>query len=197
MGTLPATVAAAAALFAGTNIDDMIVLSVLSASSRATGHPRRREIWAGQYAGMAVLVTVSLAAGRGLARIPHGWIWLLALLPLGLGAGKLAAAIRARRRGGQAPVAAPGGLPGVAGLTISNGGDNVAAYAPVFATISAGAAAVTIAVFAAGIALWCLTGSWLVSHHRVTGLVQRYGHWLIPAVYVLVGLYILMKTGYL
>ena len=42
------TAAAAAALFAGTNVDDMVVLAVLSGSSRATGRPRQWEIWAGQ-----------------------------------------------------------------------------------------------------------------------------------------------------
>jgi cadmium resistance protein CadD (predicted permease) len=196
MTTLPATVVAAAALFAGTNIDDMVVLAVLSGSSRAAGRPRRREIWAGQYAGIAVLVAVSMAAGRGLTLIPDNWIWLLGLLPLGLGIGKLAAALRARRRGGEhPPAAAPGGLPGVVGLTIANGGDNLAAYTPVFATITAGAAAVTIAVFAVGVAVWCLLGTWLVSHHRVAGVVRRWGHWIIPAVYILIGLYVFQKAG--
>jgi hypothetical protein len=59
---LPATAAAAAGLFAGTNIDDMIMLAVLSASSRATGRPRRWQIRGGQYAGVAALVVVSVAA---------------------------------------------------------------------------------------------------------------------------------------
>ncbi len=193
MDSLPATVAAAVGLFAGTNIDDMLVLAVVSASSRATGRPRRWEIWAGQYISIAVLVAVSLAAARGLALIPADWLWLLGLLPFGLGIAKLAAAVRARRRGTDPPSPAPGGLPGVAGLTIANGGDNIAAYTPVFATISAGAATVTLAVFAAGVALWCLAGSWLVSHHRVTRTLQRRGHWLIPIVYILIGLYIFKK----
>src|SRR5262249_27500519 len=170
----PAPAAAAAALFAGTNVDDMVVLAVLSGSSRATGRPRRWEIWAGQYAGIAVLVAVSVAAGRGLTLIPENLIWLLGLLPLGLGIGKLAAALPAppppRPPGrGHPPAAPPGGLPGVAGLTVANGGDTLAAYTPVFATITAGAVAVTIAVFAVGVAVWCLIGSWLVSHHRATG----------------------------
>jgi cadmium resistance protein CadD (predicted permease) len=92
---------------------------------------------------------VSLAAGRGLTLVPQHWIWLLGLLPLGLGTRKLVIAIRARRSGGQAAAAASG-LPGVIAITIANGGDNLAAYTPVFATISVGATAVTIAVFAAG-----------------------------------------------
>jgi len=193
--TLPATVGTAVGLFVGTNIDDMMVLAVLSASSRATGRPRRWEIWAGQYLGIAILVGVSLAASLGLDRIPQGWLWLLGLIPLSLGIYKLAAAIRAHRRGERPPAPAPGGLPGVTGLIVANGGDNVAAYAPVFATMGAAAAAVTIAVFAVGVAIWCLAGSWLVSHHRVTQTLERWGHWIIPVIYILIGLYIFQKEG--
>jgi cadmium resistance protein CadD (predicted permease) len=195
MGTVLVAAGAAAALFAGTNVDDLVVLAVLSASSRAGGRPERWQIWAGQYLGIAVLVAVSVAAGRGLALIPERWIWLLGLLPLGLGAAKLIIAIRTRRRGGQAVVAAASSLPGVAGITIANGGDNLAAYTPVFATIGGAAAAVTAVVFAAGTAVWCLAGWWLVSHHRVTDTARRWGHWIIPVVYILIGLYIFQKAG--
>lgn len=194
MATLPAAIAEAAGLFAGTNIDDLIVLAVLSASSRATGHPRRWEIWAGQYLGFAVLLAVSLAAARGLGLIPRGWLWLLGLVPLGLGLGKLLAALRARRRGEPPPAAAPGGLAGLAALTITNGGDDIAAYAPVFAAGGIGTG-VTIAVFAAGVAVWCLAGWWLVSHHRVAEIVRDRGHWIVPGVFVLVAVYIFWQTG--
>jgi cadmium resistance protein CadD (predicted permease) len=190
MDTFLPTAGAAAGLFAATNIDDMVVLAVLNASSRAGGRPKRWHIWAGQYTGVAALVIVSLAAGRGLTLVPERWIWLL-----GLGIRKLVIAIRAHRSGGQAPTAAANGLPGVIAITIANGGDNLAAYTPVLATISTGATAVTIAVFAAGVALWCLAGSWSVSHHNITQAIQRWGHWIVPAVYILIGLYILHKAG--
>ena len=195
--TLPAAAGAAVVLFTATNIDDLVVLTVLNASSQAGGLPKRWQIWAGQYAGIAILVAVSLAAGRGLTLIPEHWIWVLGLLPLGLGLWKLAAAIRARHSGEQASSAAARGLTGVTGLTIANGGDNLAAYTPVFATITAGAAAVTVAVFAAGVTVWCLAGAWLVSHHRITEALHRWGHWIIPAVYILIGLYIFQKAGML
>jgi cadmium resistance protein CadD (predicted permease) len=194
VAALPETIAAAAALFAGTNVDDLIVLAVLSASARATGHPRRWEIWAGQYLGFGVLLAVSLAAARGLRLIPHGWLWLLGLVPLGLGLGKLLAALLARRRGEPPPAAVPGGLAGLAALTITNGGDDVAAYAPVFAAGGIGTG-VTLAVFAVGVAVWCLAGWWLVSHHRVAEIVRDRGHWIVPAVFVLVAVYIFWQTG--
>jgi cadmium resistance protein CadD (predicted permease) len=195
MDMLPATAAAAAGLFAATNVDDMLVLAVLSASARATGRPRRWQIWAGQYAGIAILVVLSLGAGRGAALVPGHWIWLLGLLPLALGLRKLLSAINAHRSGRQLPTPAATGLAGIIGLTIANGGDNVAAYTPVFATSSSGAIAITLTVFAFGVALWCQAGSWLVSHHRTTGALERWGQWIIPAVYILIAVNVFYKTG--
>jgi cadmium resistance protein CadD (predicted permease) len=74
-----------------------------------------------------------------------------------------------------------------------NGGDNVAAYTPVFRTSSAGDIAVTSIVFALGVALWCVAGSWLASHRKVTQAIERWGHWLVPAMFILIGLYIFYK----
>jgi cadmium resistance protein CadD (predicted permease) len=193
--SLPAEIATAAGLFAGTNLDDVVVLTLLSGSSRANGRPRRWEIWAGQYAGFAVLVGVSLAAGRGLALVPEHWIWLLALIPLGMGLVTLAAAIRSARLGEAPPVPSAGGLLGVAALTIVNGADNVVAYASFFAEAGAAQVTVTLAVFAACVALWCLAGGLLVRHERVTAVIARYGHWILPAAFLLIGLYLLHETN--
>ncbi len=195
MATLLPAAATAVGLFAGTNVDDMVVLAVLNASSRASGRPKGWHIWAGQYAGLAALVIVSLAAARGLALVPKGWIWLLGLLPLSLGTGRLVIAIRARRSGGLASAAVAHGVPGVIAITVANGGDNLAAYTPVFATIGGGATAVTIVVFTGCVALWCLAGAWSVSHHNVTRAIRQWGHWIVPGVYILIGLYIFQKAG--
>jgi len=109
VSSLPASAATAAALFAATNVDDLVVLALLSAASRASGRPRRWEIWAGQYLGFAVLVGLSLAAGRGLSLVPTRWLWLLALIPLTVGVVTLGAAIRSARRGERpSPPPAPG-----------------------------------------------------------------------------------------
>ena len=187
----------AAGLFAGTNIDDMVVLAVLNVSRRADGRPKAWQIWIGQATGIAALVLVSLLAALGLRLIPAGWIWLLGLVPISLGVRKLIIAIRAHATGATVSAAVATGLPGVIGLTIANGGDNIAAYTPVFATRTPGAIALTIGVFAIGVPLWCLAGSWLVSHHRITGMIQRSGHWIVPAVFITIGMYVFYKAGVL
>jgi cadmium resistance protein CadD (predicted permease) len=195
VSSLPAEIGTAVVLFAATNVDDVVVLSLLTASSRAAGRPRRWEIWVGQYAGFGVLTGLSVAAGRGLALLPARWLWLLALIPLGLGVVNLVTAIRSLRRGQQPSPPSAGGVLGVALLTAVNGADDLAAYTPFFAATGARQAAVTLAVFAACVAAWCLAGDLLTRHARVTAAVSRYGHWILPVAFVLIGLYVLHETN--
>lgn len=195
MQSIAVVVGTAAALFAGTNLDDFVVLAVLNASSKTGGRPRRWQIWAGQYTGVTILVIVSLLAALGLTVIPVTWIWVLGLLPLSLGVYRLAVAIRAHRTGRAQRAVSAGGLWGVVGLTLANGGDNLAAYPAVFRTLSDPALLVTLIVFAIGVAVWCALGALLVTHHRVTSVIQAWGHWIIPVVYILIGLYVMERGG--
>ena len=197
MESLTATVATASALFVGTNLDDMVVLAVLNVSSRADGRPKTWQIWTGQYAGVTVLVVVSLFAALGLTLLPNNRTWLLGLVPFGLGLYKLAMAVRARVAGAQTSSAVATGFGGVVAVTIANGGDNIAAYSPLFRTSSGADIAVTVGVFALGVAVWCAAGSWLVSHRKITHAVQRWGHWIVPAVFIAIGVYIFYKGGVL
>ena len=197
MSSLPASIGTAVALFAATNVDDLVVLALLSAASRAAGRPKRWEIWAGQYVGFAVLVGLSLAAGRGLSLVPERWLWLLALIPFTVGVVTLVGAIGAMHRGEEPRAPSAGGLVGVATLTIVDGADNVAAYTPVFATSGGGRIAVALVVFAVGVAVWCVAGSLLVRHHRITSTLARYGHWILPAAFILIALYTLHQTAHI
>jgi cadmium resistance protein CadD (predicted permease) len=197
VSSLPAQVATAVALFAGTNADDVVVLALLNASSRTGGRPRGWEIWAGQYLGFSLLTGLSVAAGRGLALVPERWLWLLALVPLGLGVYNLVVAIGSLRRGERPRSPSAGGPFGVAALTIANGADNLAAYTPFFATVGAARVTVTIAVFAVCVAVWCLAGALLTRRQRVTEAISRYGHWILPAAFILIGGYILYQVLHL
>jgi cadmium resistance protein CadD (predicted permease) len=194
-GGIFAVALTAVVLFAATNADDIVVLTVLAISAQASGQPRPWHIWAGQYAGFTVLIGASLAAAAGLAVVPLHWLWLLGLLPLGLGLAKLVTAIRAHRSGQRASPAVVTGLTGVIGLTIVNGGDNLSAYIPVFRTSSAAEIAVIVAVFMAGVGLYCLASTRFATHREVIQAVQHWGPWVIPVVFILIGFYIFYKTG--
>jgi cadmium resistance transport/sequestration family protein len=189
---VPQTVLTAVGVFAGTNVDDIIVLTVLFLAARASGRPRPWQIWAGQYAGIGVLVAVSALAALGLALVPDEWVGLLGLIPIALGVRGLI------RRGDDedSPVAA-GNAFAVAGVTIANGADNIAVYTPMFRTLGAANSVVVVVVFAALIAVWCAAASWLGSHRRIIDVVRRYGHWLVPLVFIAIGLIILLESGVL
>ena len=171
--------------FAATNVDDLVVLSVLF----ARGELRGRQIVAGQALGLGVLVAVGLAAGAGLLALPDRWVALLGLVPIALG---LRGLWRARRGapGDEAPAVAVGTL-GVASVTVANGGDNVAVYAPLFATMGADAFATTVAVFAVLVGGWCAAARLVASHPAVVRGVQRAGDLAVPLVLVALGVLIL------
>ncbi|WP_211245684.1 cadmium resistance transporter [Actinomadura oligospora] len=194
MGGIAGSVASAVGLFAGTNVDDIIVLTVLFLSARASGSPRVWEIWGGQYAGFVLLVLGSVVAALGLAVVPDAWVGLLGVVPLGLGVKGLVAAVRARGDG--SPVVASG-LVAVAGVTVANGADNVSVYTPVFRAVGTASTVVMVCVFLVGVAVWCLAGSLLGAHKKVIEVVGRHGHWLVPTVFVVIGGLIVAESGVL
>jgi cadmium resistance protein CadD (predicted permease) len=183
------------AMFAATNIDDAVVLVVLNVASQAGGVPKRWEIWAGQYLGFSAILLVSFTAALGLRVVPVEWVGLLGLIPLLLGIRGLLKLIRTRRDRDSDPPVLVTGLLSVVAVTVANGGDNIALYTPVFRIIGVADAALTLAVFAVCTALWCLAGQLAVSHQRVVEMLQRSSRWLVPVVFVVLGSYIVGRSG--
>jgi cadmium resistance protein CadD (predicted permease) len=60
-----------------------------------------------------------------------------------------------------------------------------------FRTIGLDDSAIVVAVFAVMVALWCAAASWLGSHRAVIALVGRWGHWIVPVVFIVLGGWIL------
>ena len=180
------TIATAVAVFAGTDVDDLIVLTVLFLAGRATGRPRARDIVTGQYLGIAALVAASALAALGLLVIPDRWVGLLGLVPLALGIRGLLAA-----HDTQEPVAT--GVLSIAALTIANGADNISVYVPLFRGIGPVASAVTIGTFAVMVAVWLALAYRLGGHRRIVEIVERFGRWLVPVVFIAIGLILIAR----
>ena len=189
------TIAAAIGLFAATNIDDIVVLTVLFLASTRGSLPGWKVV-AGQYLGFIALVAISVIAAAGLTIVPDQWVGFLGLIPLAIGVYGL---IRTLRRRGDDDdddsAISAGGLFGVAGITIANGGDNISLYTPVFRTTPVPDTIVTIIVFLVLVAVWCLVARFVGTNKTVTEALEKIEHWLVPAVFIGLGLYILIESG--
>ena len=183
------TTLTAAGVFAGTNVDDLLVVTLLFVAARS-GRPRRWAIVLGQAAGFTVLLAASVLISLGLLVVPEQWTRLLGVFPLAIGLRGLWLAIR--RSDDDEPPPMAGGLLAVAGLTIVNGADDVSVYTPLLRTLSPSAIVVTIAVFYVGVACWCTAGWLLSTHPTVAPWLDRVQHWLGPAVFVAIGAVILL-----
>ncbi|MDF2707335.1 MAG: cadmium resistance transporter [Nonomuraea muscovyensis] len=189
------TVGTACVLFVGTDVDDLVILTMLFLSARAGGRPRPGQIVAGQYAGIAALVAVSAVAALGLAVVPDPWVGLLGLVPFALGVRGLVAAWRDGDAADGPVAGVAGGTLAVAGVTVANGADNLSVYPPLFRTMGPADTAVTVAVFAVLVGVWCAVAAWLGSHRRVIRVVERSGHWLVPVVFMVLGAVIVLESG--
>ncbi|MEV8132758.1 MULTISPECIES: cadmium resistance transporter [Pseudarthrobacter] len=189
-----ATILAAAAMFAATNIDDIVVLTALFLAS-SKGKPRAWHIVGGQYTGFITLVGLSLLAALGLTIVPDEWVGLLGIFPLILGILGLIRGLKNDGDDDENKLTEGLGLLGIAGITIANGADNIAIYTPVFRTMAPADTTVTVLVFLALVAVWCALGKLIGTHHKVVETLEKIEHWLVPAVFIGLGLTILIGSG--
>ncbi len=191
------TILTAVGLFAATNIDDIVVLTVLFLAS-TRGRPRPWQIITGQYLGFITLVIISVIAALGLTIIPDEWVGFLGLIPLGIGVYTLIKGLRRHANDDDDDdddkITAVG-LFGVAGITIANGADNISIYTPVFRTNSVGDTVTMIIVFLLLVAVWCAAGKLIGTNKTITEKLERVEHWLVPVVFIGLGLFILIESG--
>ncbi|KUL44467.1 cadmium resistance transporter [Streptomyces regalis] len=183
-------------LFAVTNIDDILILSLFFAQA-AGHHGAARRIVLGQYLGFAAILAVAVAAAFGATFLPEEAIPYLGLLPLGLG---LKAAWHAWQSRGneddeqEVTEGAPRALE-VAAVTFANGGDNIGVYVPVFATAGVGGMSVYAVVFLVLVAVWCFAGRFFATRPVIAKALSRWGHILFPLVLIALGVLILVEGG--
>jgi cadmium resistance transport/sequestration family protein len=175
--------------FAATNIDDIFILTLFFAQKKL----RRLHVVAGQYLGMAGLITISLAGYFARLIIPHKWIGLLGLAPIGIGIRKLIDWQRGEG-GDTKKTTSAASVFTVAAITFANGGDNVGIYVPLFANSDAPALLITLITFAALIAVWCVAGYYVGNHPAVKRIIDGYGHVLVPFVLIGLGIYIIIES---
>lgn len=184
------TIITAVTAFAGTNIDDIFINTLLFA--QADSPSRVRSVVAGKYLGIGALVLLSWLGVRGLQFLPQHHIRWLGIVPIALG---IRAWLSARKTGGDAPeTASPAGSLALSTMliTMGNGADNIGVYIPLFAKYSATQMAATAAVFVLMTALWCLLGRRLAALPALQNFLLKRKAVIVPVVFIALGLYILL-----
>ena len=191
------TVLQAIGLFAATNIDDIIVLSLFFARGAGQRGTTAR-ILAGQYLGFAgILVAAILVTTGAGAFLPPAAIPYFGLIPLGLG---LWAAWEAWRGDGddddEAKVAGKEvGVGAVAGVTFANGGDNIGVYTPVFLSVEPLAVVAYCVIFLALVAVLVALARFVATRPPIAEVLERFEHILFPIVLIGLGIVILVSGG--
>ena len=174
-------------VFASTNIDDLFLL-VGYFSDRSFSH---RHVIAGQILGMAIIVAISLSAAIAALVISPAHVGLLGVAPIAVGIMRLLRLGKSEDE--RQPTGA--GVLQVAAITLVNGGDNIAAYTPIFASQQPLETAATVAIFAVLTIVWCFVALWLVRRTALGRPLWRYGHILLPFILIGLGGVILYRSG--
>jgi len=184
--------------FTSTNLDDLFLLSCLFVDVKFS----TRSIIIGQFIGMSVLVLASVLIAWFAVAIPGGWLALLGLAPLFLGATrfwKLWQERQANRTLSSSEFVGPEQLNWTKSryaawmvmiLTVANGGDNLSVYIPLF-SVQLGMLPIYLTFFALMTGLSCLLAYHLTNHPLLRERLKRYGRILIPFVLVGIGLRVL------
>lgn len=193
-------VAGAVGLFAVTNVDDLVLLSLyFGRSSGQRGAVGR--IVAGQYLGFTALLAVIAGIAYGATFLPKSAIPYLGLLPLALGLRAGRQARRVRRRGDDRQGIEEAGQQyrpwalQIAAVTFANGSDDIGAYTPVLTEAGAGRMVVYAVVFLILVGVWCAAGRFFATRPAVATFLGRWGDILHPLVLIAIGLYILIEGG--
>jgi cadmium resistance transport/sequestration family protein len=180
--------------FIGTNIDDMFINTLFF--SEAENKADRASIVCGKYIGIGILILFSILGAFGLQFLPQHCIGFLGFVPIGMGIKETIGGIRSK--GNDADTVrerkSSNRAINTALITAANGADNIGVYIPLFAGFAAWQTALAVGVFLILIAVWCCIGKALAGLPVLRNLLAKYKAVIVPAVYIALGIYILMKN---
>jgi cadmium resistance protein CadD (predicted permease) len=86
----------------------------------------------------------------------------------------------------------------VSAITISNGGDDIGVFTPLFARYNtAGEVTTLVTIFMVMTVVWCIITYYFVNHPLIATRIQRFRNIITPFVLIGLGLYILADALYI
>ncbi|BAY43204.1 cadmium resistance transporter [Scytonema sp. HK-05] len=189
--------------FIATNLDDLVILTLLFSQVNATFRPQHIVI--GQYLGFCTLVIVSLVGFLGGLVLPAHWIGLLGLVPITIGLNGLlslnsdsSSPKELETESIHASIFAIFLSPqtySVTAITIANGSDNVGIYMPLFANTVLSELLVIIGVFMLLVGVWCYIAYKLTCQSAIANLLTHYGNNFVPFILIGLGVFIILDSA--
>lgn len=182
--------------FAATNIDDIFVLMIFFSSLTFPV----RHVVIGQYLGISLLIVISALGSLIALVVPIYIIGLMGIIPIVIGIKNLAEikkkddsysrqVVQNKKNKSYLSFLA------VAGVTFSNGGDNVGVYIPLFSKYNTLSQITALtAVFITMTAVWCIVAYYFVNHPLVASRIRYTGNVILPFVLIGLGIYILIES---
>nr|WP_285890585.1 CadD family cadmium resistance transporter [Halalkalibacter oceani] len=191
------TILTAIAVYVATGIDYLILLIVLFSQTKKG---QLKHIFIGQYLGTAIIITVSFLAAYGVANIvPQQWIvGLLGLLPIYLGIkvwvqgesdeDSNVLSILSSNRFNQLFLT-------VTFIVLASSADDFSIYVPYFTTLNTSEMPLVIIVFFIMVSVLCYISYRLASVHYISEKIEKYERWIVPIVFIGLGVYIMFENG--
>ena len=181
--------------FVATNIDDIFVLMIFFSSLAFSV----RQVILGQYIGIGLLVGLSALGSFLSLVIPIYFIGLLGIVPIVIGVKKILSLMQKKQTNSRQTVENRKNnyfaFAEVAGVTFSNGGDNIGVYTPIFAKYNHPMEiSLLIIIFMTMTAVWCIVAYYLVNHPLIASKIRQTGHIILPFVLIGIGVYIILDS---
>ena len=180
------------ASFVGTNIDDMF-LNTLFFSDTKTKEEKKSIVY-GKYIGIGILIVLSILGALGLQFLPQQYIGYLWFLPICLGIKEIIVNINSRDNGNDPIITSANKMMNTALITIANGADNIGVYIPLFTGFMTWQIILTVCIFLVLIAVWCFLGIVLAELPVLKMFLTKYKFVIVPLVYIVLGIYIILKN---
>lgn len=176
--------------FVATNIDDTFVLILLFSIPSLLA----RNVIIGQFLGIVLLVVISSSAALLALAIPAFVIGLMGFIPIIIGIKRLTN-LRGKPETIQAMKKEYLSFLSVTAITISNGGDDIGVFIPLFAKYNTVAeVSVLISIFLIMTGIWCIVTFYFIRHPFVASRINVLSNAVTPFVLIGIGVYIIIDS---
>lgn len=176
--------------FVATNIDDTFVLILLFSIPSLLA----RNVIIGQFLGIVLLVVISSSAALLALAIPAFVVGLMGFIPIIIGIKRLTN-LRGKPETIQAMKKEYLSFLSVTAITISNGGDDIGVFIPLFAkynTVAEVSVLISILLIMTGI--WCIVTFYFIRHPFVASRINVLSNAVTPFVLIGIGVYIIIDS---